>query len=138
MTRTSRHVRITDTICPTIRALKGLREEEETTKESPKSPVIDSKNWSKMLEAIQEWFCLHLVITKAPLSYVVREEIDAPPHPTDPPFGEPNFANSFHQEEIIARAPIRTTSIVPVYVADFQLDNKSVWELLWSLCRYKD
>ena len=87
-------MRSTGITCPTIRALKALHEEEETTKEYPKSPAIDSKNLSKTLEVAQECFGIHLGTTNDPLSYVVREETDDPPHPTDSPYGQPNSAYS--------------------------------------------
>ena len=54
MIKTSRPVRITDILCPIIRALKGLREEKEKVRETPKYPAIDPKNWLKTLEAVQE------------------------------------------------------------------------------------
>ena len=138
MGRTSRPLRTVDITCPNIKALKALREEEDASKDPTKEPTIDKKNWSKTLEAIQEWIGMHLGITKVPLSYVVREEIDYPPHPTEPAFGQPESPYSSHQEEMVARAPIRSRSIVPVFMADFQIDNKAVWELICGLCREKD
>ena len=134
----SRPIRPADITCTSIKTFKALREEEEASKDPTKTPTLDKKNWSKTLEAVQEWIGGHLGITKVPLSYVVREEVDYPPHPTDPAFGQPDSPYSSHQEEMVARAPIRSRSIVPVFIAEYQIDNKSVWELLCGLCREKD
>ena len=61
---------------PTIKALKSLRDEEDTCSDPNQKHTIESKNWSKTMESLQEWMSLHLVISKETLSYVTRVEMD--------------------------------------------------------------
>ena len=135
MKRTSRPLKSVGITCPTIKKLKSLRDKEDSHSEPTKNPIIDPKNWSKTLEAVQEWISLHLGINKAPFSYVTRVEIDPQPHTGNVAYELPDFVYLSPQEEMIARSPIRSTGIVVVYDNDFIIDNKAVWEVICKLCR---
>ena len=136
--RTSRPLRTTDITCPKIKALKNLRDEEENATDPDEAPKIDVKNWLKTLEALQEWISLHPGIKCAPLSYVIRAEINPAPHASDPAYLEANSLYSSYQEEITARSPIQTTGVLTTYAADYAVDNKAVWELISRVCRDED
>ena len=56
---TSRPLRTTHIILPMIKALKNLREKEKYTTDPLLPPKVDVKNWSKTLEAIQEWISIY-------------------------------------------------------------------------------
>ena len=61
-----------------------------------------------------------------------------PPSNGDPAYGTPTSQYFAPQEEVIARAPIRTTGVNPVNHDDFVVDNKAVWILISGLCRDAD
>ena len=80
-----------------VRAMKGQREMEDDHKDV-EAPEIDSKDWPRKIDAIEEWLRGCLGVTKIPLAYVIRESIDTGVEPAD--------GWSSKQEELIARAPI--------------------------------
>ena len=90
------------------------------------------------MEAIYEYLSLHLGAKKAPLSYVVRAEVDPPTTASDPAYGQPDSKYISPQDEIIARSPIKVPGIALVYHPDFLVDNKTVWEIISGLCRDED
>ena len=136
--RTSRTVAPADVTCPNIRMFKTLREEELSHTPPTQAPTINPKNWPKTLEAIYEYLTSHLGIKKAPLSYVVRSDEDAPVSASDPAYGVADSQYSSPQDEIIRRSPILVPGIARVYHTDFLVDRKAVWELLSAICREDD
>ena len=135
--RKSRPLRTTDITLPRIKALKDLREEEESTIDPLLPPKVDVKNWSKTLETIQEWISIYQGIKNAPLSCVIRTDIDPHNYATDPAYLESDSEYFSYQEEITARSPIHH-HLPATFAADYTVDNKDVWELIASVCRDKD
>ena len=76
-------------------------------------------------------------IKRTPLSYVTRTDIDPPDYGTDPEYLEPDSEYSSYQEEITARSPIHH-HLPATFAADYTVDNKTVWELIASVCRDED
>ena len=83
-----------------VRGVKYLKEWEEEHKDVEK-PELNSKDWPKTIEAIEEWLCGCLGVTNIPLAYVIREEEEVPQHANDP---TTNYGSL--QDELIGRAPI--------------------------------
>ena len=77
-------------------------------------PTINTKDWPKTMEAIEEYLCAYLGETGIPLAYVIHKTVDVPEDP-DPPTSYPSI-----QDEMIARAPHNDTvgNPLPMYLAD--------------------
>ena len=98
--RVSREVNAPDITLESIRSVRELREFESTYKVPTNNmPVINAKDWPKMMEMIEEYLRSYLGERKIPLAYVVRKTV-AIPDGVDPP-------TNYHtiQDEMIARAP---------------------------------
>ena len=128
--RTSRAIKPTDVTLTNIRKLRDLKKWEEDHKDA-EPPTINSRDWSKTIEAIEEYLFGCLGSTKIPLKYVIREEMSVPPAATDPSVAYPSL-----QDELVRRAPIKDGSgfATPTYLSDRQ----KVWELLSELLRDKE
>ena len=98
--RTSRPLRWQSITVASIRTLRTLKEDEEAYTNPTDKPTINNKDWSKMLEDIEEYLATVLGETKIPLSYVVRTDPEVIPHAAD---GPNNYDTP--QEEMVARAP---------------------------------
>jgi hypothetical protein len=61
-----------------LHILHELKDSEEhaTTKADP--PLINERDWTKKMEAIEEHLHTNLDKTKIPLSYIIREEVGMP------------------------------------------------------------
>jgi hypothetical protein len=118
-----------------VRAVRNLKEWEDN-QEDPKAPegIINSKDWAKTMEAIVEYLRANLGVSKVPLSYVVRDDVDAPAAATDPPCGTAGSKYTNKQEEMIARAPF-WSSVVGTYEPSYLTDRERVWELISALTR---
>jgi len=108
-----------------VRGVKYLKEWEEEHKDVEK-PELNSKDWPKTIEAIEEWLRGCLGVTNIPLAYVIREEEEVPQHANDP---TTNYGSL--QDELIGRAPILDNN--NNYVNTFLTDRVRVWELLSGL-----
>ena len=128
--RTSRTVAAAGNDRDAVRALKDYKLWEETH-EDVEAPEINPRDWPRTIEAIEEWLRGHLGVTKIPLAYVVREEIEVLPEADDP---EANYTSK--QDHLIARAPIQTAA--GAKTATYLSDNSRVWELISDLTRDKD
>ena len=127
--RTSRTVAAADIDRDPVRALKEHKLWEEKH-EDVEAPEINPRDWPRTIEAIEEWLRGHLGVTKIPLAYVIRDEVEVPPEVDDP---ATNYNSK--QDQLIARAPIRVAGVDdPTYLSD----NGRVWELLSDLTRDKD
>jgi hypothetical protein len=73
--------------------------QEERDYEAPEAPVINAKDWPKIMDMLHEFLARYLRETKIPLAYLVREDIDIPSDP-DP---ATNYVT--RQEVILHRAP---------------------------------
>jgi hypothetical protein len=111
-----------------VRALKGLKDWEDSHKDVDKA-VIDKNDWPRTIEAIEEYFRGCLGVTKIPLAYILRDESAVPA--TDPAGG---YATE--QAELIARAPHTDSS--GAFTATYLSDRSKGWELLSALTRDQD
>jgi len=68
--RTSRTVNAIDLTLDTIHKMKMHREWEKGAKDVP-PPDFTEKDWSRMIDAIEEWLCGCLGVLKIPLAYVI-------------------------------------------------------------------
>ena len=117
-----------------VRALRTLKDWEEDH-DDVETPEINPKDWPRTMESIEEWLRGCLGVTKIPLAYVIRDTIDPPDAGDDP---VTNYTSK--QDELIARAPIRTVAAngTVTYNAIYLSDRTKVWELMSELTRGKD
>ena len=134
--RTSHSLRTTDIALSRIKTLKNLREEEESAIGPLLPPKVDVKNWSKTLEAIQEWISMYQGIKKSPF---LRHPnyYRFPDYATDPAYLDPDSEYSSYQKKITARSPIHH-HLPATFAANYTVDNKAVCELIASVCRDED
>jgi hypothetical protein len=71
--RTSKVVTDDQITIDSVRELCSLKEQEADHKDL-NPPELDSKNWPRTIEAMEEWLGGCLGVTKIPLAYVIREE----------------------------------------------------------------
>ena len=111
-----------------VRGMRGLKEWEDAHKDVDKAE-IDSKDWPRTIEALEEYLRGCLGVDGTPLAYVIRDDPEVPPI---------NLVDTFatHQDELIARAPHRDAA--GNFTATFLSDRSKVWELLSNLTRDKD
>lgn len=132
--RTSRTVVPGDIDLVPIRSLRDYRtwEEEHTEMEAPE---INTKDWPRTIDNIEEYLRGCLGTTKIPLAYVIRNDLDVKPEATDP---STNYAS--RQAELIARAPIliNNNDIDGPKNQTFKSDNDAVWDHLAELTRSLD
>ena len=131
--RTGRIVAPADVTLASIRALRELREFEDTYKPSEDVPTINDKDWLKtMMETILEYLRSYLGDKKIPLAYVVCES------ETVPAF-EPEGGYTTIQDEMIARAP-HFSMIAGVCTADpaYLVNREKVWDIIARITRTHD
>lgn len=103
--------------------MKGHCEMEDDHKDVEK-PVIDLKDWPCTINAIKEWLCGCLGVTKIPLVCVVRESTDVGV--------EPGYGWSSQKEELIA-CPLIMNPLDPNTFHSTYLSNRTeVWEKISS------
>ena len=127
--RISRSVTVDQITLANIRALHDLRDAEiNHIDPEPMPKLMDSKNWPKTMEGIVEYLRGCLGVTKIPLSYVVRDHIEATPEANDP---ETNYDTP--QDEMIAHAPmmIANGDEHPTFLTDRQ----TIWDKISDLTR---
>jgi hypothetical protein len=112
-----------------VRRLRELKIKEDSHESDPPSaPTIDSKNWPKTIDALQDYFSSVLGETKTPLAYVIRDvaavtaEADDPPDNYDAP-----------ENEMISRMPHQDGAglDLPTYIHD----RSKVWQTMAEVCR---
>ena len=126
--RTSRNVTPADITEANVNAYAHYKEWEEN-QEASEMPELNDKDWSKTFDAIDTWISDHLGITKIPLAYITRDNVEVPAGP------DPATNYSTKQEEMIMRAPHTTTPGGNVTTEAYKVDNVAVWELLFKLTR---
>ena len=68
----NRRVKVaTYTTLDNVRLLRELKEIEKEHKDPVVSPVIDSKNWPKTMETLEEYLRGHIAVKGVSISYVV-------------------------------------------------------------------
>jgi hypothetical protein len=130
--RTGRTVAPADVTLASIRALRELREYEETYKPSEDVPTINDRDWPKTMETILEYLRSYLGDKKIPLAYVVRESEDVP-------VADPEGGYATLQDEMIARAP-HFSLVASVRTADpaYLINREKVWDVIARITRSHD
>jgi hypothetical protein len=70
-----------------VHSYRNQQQHEVSFKKTPEEPVINDKNWIRMLERINEYLSYHYGGTGATLDYVVRQDIAVKPESEDPAEG---------------------------------------------------
>ena len=122
--RTSNTITWADLTLPRVRALRQRRIEEKGHTDAD-APELNFKDWTKTIEAIEDYLKNCLGVTKIPLAYVIRDDQAPTPRPTG------GFQS--RADELIARAPIVDNT--GAYTDTFLQDRKKVWELLSKLTK---
>jgi hypothetical protein len=115
-----------------VRTMSQLKKYEKDNSDPTVEPAIDTKDWSRNLESLEEYLRGFLGVTKVPLSYVVQKEVEVTPQADDPPTNYETVA-----DEMITHAPIEGTT-VETFDPAFQEDKCRVWELEAALLRNKE
>jgi hypothetical protein len=126
--RTSKVVTADQITIDSVRELRSLKEQEADHKDLD-PPELDSKNWPRTIEAMEEWLGGCLGVTKIPLAYVIREEEAVAPF-------DPQVVYPTKLEELIARAPILDPN--GGYCQTNLTDRAKVWDKLSELTRQHD
>ena len=116
----------------TLESVRGMKDHHRWEKDHKQveAPKINPKDWPSTIDSIEEYLRGCLGVTKIPLAYVIRDNMDVAADADDP---TDNYESK--QEELIARAPILTgNAFTPTYLAD----RARVWELLSEITRNED
>ena len=119
--RISRPATPADVTVEAVDSLVELRTREKTFVRPTEKPKINHKDWFHTMELIQEYCAQSPGVTKIPLAYVLREDVEVPNHEADP---STNY--SFHQLEMIRRAPHGT--------ATYKEDCEAVFGVIQQMC----
>ena len=128
-TRTSRIYTPATVTLARVRELRPLKDEELAYKVPTDKVSIDDKNWPKTLESLQIWISKHLGVTKAPLGYVIRNDVTAPEDP-DLRTGQHRSQYGSHHEEMLARCPHYLDRRALPFSEVYTSDNVAVWGLI--------
>jgi hypothetical protein len=107
-----------------VHSLRSTKEYEENFKVAAEQPIINKKDWLRIMEAIHEFFGYVLGETGVPLAYLVRENVEIPPG-TDPSEGYITVA-----EEMITRTPHGNQA--------YANDSMEVWSYMANITRAHD
>jgi hypothetical protein len=94
----------------------------------PAVPKIDSKNWPKNVDELQDHFSCIIGKTKAPLAYVTRDTDVVPPEDEDP---TTDYLTP--EDEMIRRMPHKDAAGAELPTS--QHDKAKVWQILSEVCR---
>ena len=84
--------------------------------------MIDTKNWSKTMEILEEYLRGNIGVKGVPLSYVVKsKEVVAPS------LDEPETSFSSAEDEMVVRAPILEGGMRTI---TFKTDMMKVWGVI--------
>ena len=128
-TRTSRMYTPATVTLARVRELRPLKDEELAYKVPTDKVSIDDKNWPKTLESLQIWISKHLGVTKAPLGYVIRNDVTAPEDP-DLRTGQHRSQYGSHHEEMLARCPHYLDRRALHFSEVYTSNNVAVWGLI--------
>ena len=132
--RCSEPVAFADVTLDHVRALKSLYDL-EARYEKPDDPdpanVINTKDWTKTFDSIDEYLESVLGVTGVPLNYITR--------PETAPKDEPDDGWTSEREKMINRAPHFTLDAAgnetATHTNAYQSDNLEVWNILSKLTR---
>lgn len=131
--RVSRNVNVGSITLAAVRKLVKQRETENSHTD-PDTPAIDSKDWPKTIEAVEEYLRQFRGINGVPLSYVVRKDLIPTTAANDP---STNYSTL--DEEMIARAPILEAGAAGTlddlekngpFVDTYMTDRTTAWDKL--------
>lgn len=126
--RTSRETQAADITVETIRAMRTLKDWEKNH-EDVEAPKIDSKDWPRTFDNVEEYLSGVLgTNSKIPLAYVIRAN--------ETPADDPENGWPTPQDELINRAPILDAA--GNHTATFLEDRAKVWELISDMTRNED
>jgi len=120
--RTSRTIAPDRITIDLVRLMKAQREKEENHMDAS-PPKFSSKDWPRMIESIEAWLRGCLGVTKIPLAYVIRSDVNVRNELLDPPT---NYI--LCKKELIARAPIIDAN--NFYNSTYVSDSELVWQKL--------
>ena len=121
-----------------IRALCQLKENEKVHEEPGEAPKIDTTNWPKTLEALEEYLRSNLGVTKVLLLYVVRTTMEVPPANANSAAGTANSPYKMVEAELIVRAPHNTNGHNQTPLPTYITDRQRVWELISEIARHHE
>ena len=113
-----------------VRLLRELKDSKDEHTDLLVSPVIDSKNWPKTMESLEDYLRGHIGVKGVPLSYVARSK-----EAVSPSLYETETSFSSAEDEIFARAPIIEGGM---RTATFKTDMMKVWGMISVTTRYLD
>ena len=130
--------RVTSTASITLSNVRRLSKQRDLEKVkftgTREPPTVNSKDWPRTMEAIEEYLQQFRGTSGVPLSYVIRRRIQPAPDADDPPANYPTL-----EHEMVARAPILApgaTGDVPTlesngpFTQSFITDRSEVWAKL--------
>lgn len=127
--RTSRPVTFKDIDLREIESMAEFRtiemERPKTKQITPNKNMIDTSDWLKTMDCIEDFLRRHRGVTGVPLSYVVRKDMAVPDY--DDGYPHENFPTM--DMEMIARAPIRNDTD-DGFVTSYLADREQVWNII--------
>jgi len=136
--RVSRPTNVALITLSNVRNLTKQRDlERQKVTDAREPPTVNTKDWPRTMEAIEEYLQQFRGTTGVPLSYVIRREVKPPLASADP---STNYATIEH--EMVARAPIivpGTTGDEPILEASgpftqaYITDRSDVWTKLQAI-----
>eukprot|EP00804_Cyclotella_cryptica_P003089 CCRYP_006074-RA/>CCRYP_006074-RA protein AED:0.29 eAED:0.04 QI:0/0/0/0.75/0.33/0.5/4/0/1079 len=130
--RVSRAVNVGEITLTNVCKLIKQRDTERNHTDPDTPPMIDSKDWPKTMEAVEEYLRQFRGVNDVPLSYVVRIALAPKPVLTNP---ATNYLTL--DEEMIARAPILVPGTAGViadlevngpFTESFMTDRTTAWD----------
>ena len=93
-------------------------------------PVVDVKNWTKLVDSLEEYHRDNSGVKGVPLSYMMRSKEAVAPRLDEP---ETSFLSA--KDEMVARAPIIEGGL---RTATFKTYMMKVWGKVYIITRYLD
>lgn len=119
--------------------MKSFRDEILAAKdpETDKAPKLEASKIFEFFTDFRDYLHDHLgAISKRPLSYVIRTNLEVPDSDEDVGYGSPDSKYNSYLNEIEHRAPIQAVVQGRVaYDPDYVRDNIAVWKLLWAIVK---
>ena len=128
--RTGRVVVSTNIKLDNVQLLRELKESKKEHTDPLVSTVIDTNNWPKTMESLEEYLKGHIGVKGLPLSYMMIFKEAVAPSLDEP---ETSFLSS--EDEMVARAPIIECSVRTV---TFKTDTMKVRGLIYGITRDLD
>ena len=120
----------TDITLDNVGLLRELNESKKEHKDTVVSPVIDTKNFPKTMESLEEYLRGHIGVKEVPLSYVViSKEVVAPS------LDEAETSFSADKDKMVAHAPILEGGL---FTVTLNTDMMKFWGLISVITRDLD